>query len=65
MLEFPLYQDAEIGFYEELVVKPSTMDEDLDTDEDVMFNATNRCSADFFQTKRFLPPDKYERDKLI
>ena len=65
LLEFPLYSDAEIGFDQEMVVKSSTQDEDLDTDEDVMFHAKNRCSADFLQTRRLLPPDRYERDKLI
>jgi len=48
-----------------MVVKNSTADEDLDTDEDVMFHAKNKCSADFLDMKRLLPPDRYERDKLI
>ena len=68
IVEFPLYQDAEIGLFEDVFVKmqiAATIDEDLDTDEDVLINAKNCCSRDFLQTKQLLPQDKYERDKLI
>lgn len=41
------------------------MDEDVDTDEDVMYNAKNCTSRDFMATKHFYPLEKDKRIESI
>jgi len=54
---FPLYDDKDIGlgvkWMQECQIE-ARMDDDVDTDDDVMNNALNACANDTFQTKQKL-----------
>ena len=68
VVDFPLYSDQDVGFGCSLIqdrLQDTGVDDDVDTDEETYDLALKECSANFLQTKQYLPQSQIARTKSI